>query len=141
MSVIVGTEDQKGFSTHYYVKVFSTVKFMQVMLTWSSDPQCGAFKRRPECLIPSNSVLVFNEIEHLGKTFTPLVGNKLKTNHQKWRRVTKTICIYFFPFALCLYVEERFIAFVAVGAAGPHHFLSRLKTRASNVSNLVSTGD
>lgn len=98
-----------------------------------------AFKWRPGCVILSNHVLVL--INEYTNSWMRLFCIWLET---KWKFDEKTIengdespkpFEFLFPFALFWCVEERFVAFVSLGTAGLHHFLSRLKTRAWNVSD------
>lgn len=98
-----------------------------------------AFKWRPECVTLSNHVSgVYKWIyKQLDATFLPLVGNKMKIWWQTIENGDESPkpFEFLFPFALFWRVEERFVEFVSLGTAGPHHFLSRLKTRAWNVSD------
>lgn len=72
-------------------------------------------------------------------TFLPLVGNKMKIWWQTIENGDESPkpFEFLFPFVLFWRVEERFVACVSPGTAGPHHFLSRLKTRAWNVSEFL----
>lgn len=61
--------------------------------------------------------------------------------HQKWRRATKKTTEFLFLLVQSRRAEERFVVFVSLGSAAFHHFLSRLKTRASTLSKPVFTED
>lgn len=60
--------------------------------------------------------------------------------HQKWRRATKKRLNFFFC-SFRVGLRRKDFSFLCHGSAAFHHFLSRLKTRASTLSKPVFTED